>query len=161
VAGFCSFVAVFGQALALRGPVGSMIRAINYMKPYQLFVVGLFTTNIFFLVVSTLFQAAIYMTPLYALISTCLTLFAINTIRTFLLDIYNDFNFPGLFRNAIDVDEDAWRKDRRSSYESFDGGFAHRTGSMGSAVSDRSLGRSFEHIVGDFAPPQQRKWKLW
>jgi len=152
---------VFGQALALRGPVGSMIRSINTMKPYQLFVVGLFTTNIFFLVMSTLFQAAIYMTPLCAAISTGLTFLGINTIRTFLLDIYNEFNFPGMFRNAFDVDEDSWKKDRSSSTASFDGGFGHRMASTDSRVSDRSFGMSFEHIVGDEVQMPIRRWKLW
>lgn len=149
------FVSVFGQALALRGPVGSMIRAINYMKPYQLFVVGLFTTNIFFLVVSTLFQAGIYMTPLSFVITTVMVLVGMNTVRAWLLDIYNLFNFPGLFRNAIDVDEEAWRADRRASYESFDGMVGARGGSVssrssrGTRASDRSVGHSFDHIVGD------------
>ena len=52
---------MFGQNLALRGPAGSMVKAINLMADYQRHVLVVFTSSFIVLGIGTIFEFYVIM----------------------------------------------------------------------------------------------------
>lgn len=103
----CRYLTVFGQGLALRGPAGSMIKAINAFNYYQKHVLLSFTLNIFFLGISTICQFYVFMTLWGAHICAILMIIGMSVWWIFCLQVFNRFKY---------VEEVAgWRQDHEHS----------------------------------------------
>lgn len=87
------YTVVFGQALALRGPAGSMIRAVNAFEREQRLVLILFSLSIFFLGIGTIFQMYVVMDWLSA--HLCASVAAILMYHWYVhcMDVYNRYNY--------------------------------------------------------------------
>lgn len=104
---------MFGQGLALRGPVGSMVRAVNGMVVEQEHILYCFSFNIFFLAVSTIATYFVVMSLEGAYICTAVTICAMLLWHHYCLRIYNRFKWtetsvawrPSLKDENIFVDE--------------------------------------------------------
>lgn len=87
------FIAVYGQGLALRGPVGSMVRAVDGMVIEQLQVVSAFVITIISFTMSTVGTYWIMMDSLGAILSSIITLIGMGFWYHYTLRIYNRFKW--------------------------------------------------------------------
>jgi hypothetical protein len=101
------YLTVFGQGLALRGPAGSMIKAINAFNYYQKHVLLSFTLNIFFLGISTICQFYVFMTIWGAHICAVLMVIGMSVWWIFCLQVFNRFKYV--------EDVPGWRQDHEHS----------------------------------------------
>ena len=99
---------MFGQGLALRGPSGSMIKAVDGMCQEQKQVLTAFTATIFFLGVSTIATYYVVMTLLGAHICSAVTVLAMMLWHRYCLRIYNRFKYarpPAEWEERMTEDE--------------------------------------------------------
>lgn len=87
------YAAVFGEGLALRGPPGSMVRAVDGMVYEQQQVILTFSINIFALGVSTISTYYVIMDIWGAHVCTAITVVAMYFWYAYCLRIYNRFKF--------------------------------------------------------------------
>jgi len=87
------YTVVFGYALALRGPAGSMIRAINGFEREQRLVLIVFSLSIFFLGIGTIFQMYVVMDWLSAHLCASVAVVLMYHWYTHCVDVYNRYNF--------------------------------------------------------------------
>jgi len=105
------------QGLALRGPVGSMVRAIDGMIADQFHVMSCFTMTLCFFTVNIIAMCWVMWEPINAIIGTAIiTLGTIYWYRV-LMTIYNRFKFSGMEKYA-------WHEDpgKIAASETFMGG---------------------------------------
>lgn len=90
----CSvYATVFGQGLALRGPSGSMVRAVDGMCAEQYEIIYIFSCNIFVLGVSTIATYYVVMDEYGAHACTGITIIAMYYWYRYCLRIYNRFKY--------------------------------------------------------------------
>lgn len=87
------YTVVFGQSLALRGPAGSMIRAINGFEREQRLVLILFSLSILFLGIGTIFQFYVVMDWLSAHLCAGVAVVLMYHWYTHTVDVYNRYNY--------------------------------------------------------------------
>ena len=114
---------MFGQQLALNGPIGSIVRAVSLMKGYQVTVLVCFSMHLFFLMVQTAFQPFVYQYFISAWVSLVLTCVGAATIYHYCKSIYNQFYVPAMFYDVFDEDEESWKTTLRGT-EALPGGRA-------------------------------------
>ena len=98
------YLVVFGQGLALRGPAGSMIKAINAFQKYQQHVLLVFSMTIASVGVSTMCEFFVFMDFRSACIAAILMAVGMWVWWTFCLQVYNQFQFiaePVTWRGSI------------------------------------------------------------
>jgi hypothetical protein len=115
------------------------------LKPYQITVLKVFTTNVFFLSLSTAFQPFVYQNLQPAFLSCFLTLAGFYTIAHYCLEIYDLCYFPNLFHNFSDEDEEGFKSSGRTEVDRFDTVEEHRN--AGFVDGEDSL-HSAENSVG-------------
>ena len=115
---------VFGQGLALRGPPGSMIKAINAFIYYQHHILFSFTMNIVFLGLSTIFQYYVFMTLLGAHICCVITILGMLVWHKYCLKVFNRFKFANESINWTKRDDDI--NEQRNSQGEIDDDPTHR-----------------------------------
>lgn len=87
------FVAVFGQGLALRGPIGSMVKAVDGMVSEQEHVLFYFVVTIVFFAFQSIGMYWVMMDSTSAIVSTVITFIAMYYWYHYTLRIYNRFNW--------------------------------------------------------------------
>lgn len=92
----CVFIAVYGQSLALRGPAGSMVRAVNAMIAEQKQVLSSFLLMLVFFVFTEIGMFWVIMDDYLATIGTLGVLLGCCVTYHYCLRIYNRFYFAGL-----------------------------------------------------------------
>ncbi len=87
------FINVFGQGLAIRGPLGSMVRAVDGMVQETNQILIAYVASIFFFAFSTIGVYFIMMEPDAAIICACITGVGIYVWYHYVLRIYNRFKW--------------------------------------------------------------------
>lgn len=100
------FVSVYGQGLALRGPVGSMVRAVDGMLLDQAHVLYTFTFTICLFTINVVTMYWVMMEIPMAAICTVITAFGVYYWYTILLRIYNRFKFKGMDKAVWNEDDE-------------------------------------------------------
>jgi hypothetical protein len=100
------FLAVYGQGLALRGPVGSMMTAVEGMVYEQEQVVGCFIFTVVFFTISTVATFFIMVPIEAAIVCTILMLFGIYAWYHYVLRIYNRFQYKKIGRTWSTTSDD-------------------------------------------------------
>lgn len=121
---FPRYLVVFGQGLALRGPPGSMIKAINAFIYYQHHILFSFTMNIVFLGLSTIFQYYVFMTLLGAHICCVITIIGMLIWHKYCLKVFNRFKFANESIDWTKRDDDI--HEQRNSQGEIDDDPTHR-----------------------------------
>lgn len=85
------FIAVFGQGLAIRGPLGSMIKAIDGMIVEQLQVLVFYIITVIFFAFQAIGMYWVMMDAVSAIVSTVITFLAMILWYHHALRIYNRF----------------------------------------------------------------------
>lgn len=112
----CSvFLQVFGQGLGLRGPVGSMVRAVEGMIAEQENVLQAFLLAIFSFGFQCIGMYFIMMDSMSAIISSAFTLIAIFLWYRYALRLYNRFSWKNV-NVAWDGKDDESEADERDDY---------------------------------------------
>ncbi len=100
----CSvFLQVFGQGLALRGPVGSMVRAVEGMVSEQEHIFYAFVWTIFFFGLQAIGMYWLMMDSTSAVVCTILTAIAMIYWYRYSLRVYNRFSWSSM---KVDWNED-------------------------------------------------------
>jgi hypothetical protein len=89
----CVYVSIYGQGLALRGPVGSMVRAVEGMVQEQEQILVVFVITIVFISFNLCGVFFVMMDYEGAILCTLILLLAMMIWYTFALRIYNRFKF--------------------------------------------------------------------
>lgn len=89
----CIMISVFGQGLALRGPLGSMVQAIDGMVQEQHNIVALFCVCIFFFVVQEAGMFMIVMNQNWGLVCVFIVALSLGVTYHYALRIYNRFYY--------------------------------------------------------------------
>lgn len=97
------FTSVYGQGLALRGPLGSMVHTIDGMVYEQHQIVFAFIVTIFFFVLQEAGMFMIVMDELYGYISAGIVLVGMVVTYHYALRIYNRFHFE---KERVDWEEE-------------------------------------------------------
>ena len=96
------FVSVYGQGLALRGPVGSMVKAVDGMVVDQRHILYTFMFTILLFAINVISMYWVMMDFTGALVSTLITFLGMYYWYTVLVKIYNRFKFKGMKKNIWD-----------------------------------------------------------
>jgi hypothetical protein len=97
----CVLIGIYGQGLALRGPVGSMAKAVDGMVIEQHNVIIVFCVAIFAFAFAAIGSHWIIMDTTGAAISTCVTVIGIFNWYNSGLRIYNRFTFESNDRDTF------------------------------------------------------------
>jgi len=100
------FVSVYGQGLALRGPVGSMVKAVDGMLQDQTHVLNTFTFTMALFTVNVVSMYWVMMEVPMAAICTVVTAFGIYYWYAILVRIYNRFKFKGMDKAVWNEEEE-------------------------------------------------------
>jgi hypothetical protein len=87
------YTVMFGQALALRGPAGSMIRAINGFEKEQKHVLVVFSMTLFFLGIATIFQFFVVMDWVGSILCSIVAVVGMYHWYRHCMDIYNRYKY--------------------------------------------------------------------
>ena len=116
-----SYTTVFGQGMALRGPSGSMVKAVNGMVREQSHILYTFSITIFFLGVSTISTYYVVMNLIGAHICAAVTVLAMYFWHRQCLGIYNRFKWVTPAAEWTQHNEDELDINKYATSKSIDG----------------------------------------
>eukprot|EP01038_Epipyxis_sp_PR26KG_P014341 gene14341-19234_t len=100
-----TFVSVYGQGLAIRGQLGSMITAVDGMITEQNDILVMFVATLFFFNISCIGMYVVMMDLITAAISSVLTVIVFMVWYHYALRIYNRFNMSMLKTKWTSTDD--------------------------------------------------------